>query len=374
MTGANKKSHKKTGKKGFETEELVRNYFIGAGFFVVRGVRVLHGGDDLTDIDLWLYERSATLARRRIIIDIKDNAHPKAAERMFFVKGLAETIQVEAVGVVTSDSRSSIKELARKHNVIWINNADIQRLKSSKSLAGSRRITDEQLREKIADLDRTRSSKNLNDIFGFVKSSVADRFGASSANTALDGTLYFASRCLESFPNSEAAETLTRLSYFCTAIAAAALDFVSGETALRSMPERYSHISDAIRYGDDPKGFQDKLQWAQAAIRENVGNGAGIAETIGLKMTESLNALPVEDLAQIVTKMTASERLFDAAKALESAAFAIRCPSFDDLDINAKAFLGAVLDFSEINRSAFAERFNGSIATSNMSVIPTKLI
>ena len=95
---------------------------MGAGFFVVRGVKLRYGGDELTDIDLWLYERSATLARRRIIIDIKDNAQPKAAERLFFVKGLAELIQVEATGIATSDTRRSLRELARKHNVLWIDN------------------------------------------------------------------------------------------------------------------------------------------------------------------------------------------------------------------------------------------------------------
>ena len=136
---------KKTGKKGFETEEIVRSYFLEAGFFVIRGVKLRNGGDELTDIDLWLYERSATLARRRIIIDIKDNAQPKAAERLFFVMGLAEIIHVEATGVATSDNRRSLRELARKHNVLWIDNADLQRLKSSEKLAVPSRITDEML-------------------------------------------------------------------------------------------------------------------------------------------------------------------------------------------------------------------------------------
>ena len=56
------------GKKGFTTEELLREYFLRAGFFVVRGANLLYGQLGLTDVDLWIYERSATLARRRTII------------------------------------------------------------------------------------------------------------------------------------------------------------------------------------------------------------------------------------------------------------------------------------------------------------------
>ncbi|RWC38432.1 MAG: hypothetical protein EOS28_29900 [Mesorhizobium sp.] len=61
-----------SGAKGLKTEELVRAYFLRAGFFVMRGIKLRHDGVELTDIDMWVYERSATLARRRTIIDIKD--------------------------------------------------------------------------------------------------------------------------------------------------------------------------------------------------------------------------------------------------------------------------------------------------------------
>ena len=76
----NTKSH---GKKGFVTEELLREYFLRAGFFVVRGANLQYDQLELTDVDLWIYERSATLARRRTIIDVKDKQKPQAAERLF---------------------------------------------------------------------------------------------------------------------------------------------------------------------------------------------------------------------------------------------------------------------------------------------------
>jgi hypothetical protein len=349
---------KKTGKKGFETEEIVRSYFLGAGFFVVRGVKLRHGGDELTDIDLWLYERSATLARRRIIIDIKDNAQPKAAERLFFVKGLAELIQVEATGIATSDTRRSLRELARKHNVLWIDNADLQRLKSSERLTASSRISDEDLNDLISKVDTSRSSKNVRDTFTSVKSAVADRFGPSCANTALDGTQYFARMNVESHPGSLPAQVFTRLTYFSCAIAAAALDFASGESALRPHQERLISLTDAIRFGEDPKGTAEKLRWAEAAIRDFAPNGAGLAEVIRNRFNEALHSVPAESLAEITVKMANSDRLFNAARDLEQAAFMINCPAFDDLTVDAKSFVGAVLDFISIDRVAFARGWN----------------
>lgn len=363
---------KKTGKKGFETEEIVRSYFLGAGFFVVRGVKLRSSGDDLTDIDLWLYERSATLARRRIIIDIKDNAQPRAAERLFFVKGLAEIIKVEATGIATSDARPSLRELARKHNVLWIDNGDLQRLKSSQKLAVSTRITDEMFEQLIFQVDNSRASRNLRDAFVSVKSSVADRFGPSCANTATDGAQLFARLATEAHPGSVAAQVLTRMVYFSAAIAAAALDFASGETALRPTTERQTSLANAIRFGEDVKGTEDKLRWAQAAIRDFAPNGAGIADVVRDRFNLALQSIPAESLAEIVVKMANSDRLFRAARDLEQAAYSNILPTFDDLSVDARAFLGALLDFTAIDRVVFAKCWSSDHRTAAGQTIAVK--
>jgi len=351
---------KKTGKKGFETEELIRSYFLAAGFFVVRGVKLRQGDDDLTDIDLWLYERSATLARRRIIIDIKDKAEPKAAERLFFVKGLAEIMQVEATGIVTSDNRRTLRELARKHNVLWIDNTDLQRLKSSERLAGTSRLTDELLDELVAKVDSARSSRSNRDAISSVKSSVGDRFGPSCANMASEGTQHFGKLALEAHPNSLPAQVFTRLAYFCAAIAAAALDYASAETSLRPQPERLANLANAIRFGDDSKSTEEKLRWTEAAIRDFAPGGAGVAETVRNRFNDAVRLIPAEALAEVVAKMANSDRLFKAARDLEQAAYATELPSFDGLSLEAKSYLGAALDFVGLDRARFAKCWEGS--------------
>jgi hypothetical protein len=364
-------SGKKTGKKGLETEEVVRSYFLRAGFFVVRGVKLRNGGDELSDIDLWLYERSATLARRRIIIDIKDNAQPKAAERLFFVKGLAEIIQVEATGVATSDGRRSLRELARKHNVLWIDNADLQRLKTSEKLAVSSRITDEMLDDLISQVDASRSSRSVRDAFGSIKSSVADRFGPSCANTAIDGALYFAKLAIKAHPSSLPAQVFTRLVYFSSAVAAAALDFSSGDIALRPHAERLASLTSAIRFGEDAKGTAEKLRWAEAAIRDFAPNGAGLAEVVRSRFNEALQSVPAEGLAEVVVKMANSDRLFRAARDLEQAAYTVDLEMFDELSVDARSLLGAILDFTGTDRMLFAKCWQANRHSLPAAAMPT---
>jgi len=350
-------SPKKSGAKGYETEELLRTYFLRAGFFVLRGIHLRHEGSDLTDIDLWIYERSATLARRRTVIDVKDKGKPQAAERMFFIRGLAEIIGVEGAGVATTDSRPALRELARRHGVLWIDGADIARLKTSDELVNPGRLSEEEFCALLAKVDVGRASRAFRDRVEQVKSTVGDRFGASSANIALEGAQFFARETVSAYPMSDAAQVATRATYFAASIAAAALDFASADSALRPAAERVRNMTDVIRFGSDARGVGERLQWAEAAIREYVPNGAGIAQLVRDRFNAELKGVPAEGLAEIVVKLTRNERLFSIAKTLEWAAYEQEVVSFDNLESEAKALLGAILDFVGVSRAHFARAF-----------------
>ncbi|VCV83952.1 hypothetical protein BANRA_01843 [Escherichia coli] len=71
-------------------EELLRDYFMQAGYYVVRGVPFVYEGFDITDIDLWLYSRTSSISREITIVDIKIKT--QAIERIFWTKGLAEAV------------------------------------------------------------------------------------------------------------------------------------------------------------------------------------------------------------------------------------------------------------------------------------------
>ena|SRR5262249_30509384 len=76
------------GGKGFDLEEALKAYFWRAGYFVVRAVPFRLNGDDVTDIDLWVYERPAALTRRRLIVDAKNRRSSRVSERIISASGL----------------------------------------------------------------------------------------------------------------------------------------------------------------------------------------------------------------------------------------------------------------------------------------------
>ncbi|MFF9385853.1 hypothetical protein ACF1A3_35895, partial [Streptomyces globisporus] len=347
-------SEKKSGQKGYKTEETVRGYFLRAGFFVVRSVPLKHNGDDLTDIDLWIYERSGTLARRRTIIDIKDKARPQAAERLFFVKGLAELLQVDGAGVATTDNRRSLRDLARTHGMLWLDGADIQRMKDSPELNVNHRLSDEELDVVFRESDKGRGSDYFSSSFSEIKSTIGDRFGAAGANACLAYAQNLAKECVSAHPRSNSAVAAGRLVYLSAAIAAVSLDFYAAEVALRPAAERIEHLVDALRYGDNPEVTKQRLAWAEAAVRDYAPNGAAVARIVKEKIRIDIMSVPAEGLATVVAQAARNESLFNAAKILEDAAYSRVAPTFDELPTVAKSFMGAVLDFCGIDRSSFA--------------------
>ncbi len=64
--------------KGPKMEELLRSYFLKAGYYVVRGVPFVYEGFDVTDIDLWLYSRTSSVSREITLGEAKNNKTPQA--------------------------------------------------------------------------------------------------------------------------------------------------------------------------------------------------------------------------------------------------------------------------------------------------------
>lgn len=124
----------RAGSKGPELEEALKAYFWRAGYFVVRGVPYRVGDDDVTDIDLWLYERPAALTRRRLIVDAKNKQRPKASERIIWCRGLQDALNVDGVIVATTDQRESARRLAQTVGVTLLDGDAVSKLLQSEKL------------------------------------------------------------------------------------------------------------------------------------------------------------------------------------------------------------------------------------------------
>ena len=122
-------------------EELLRAYFLRSGFFVIRGVPFAYDGEDLTDLDLVLYERPTGATRRIQVVDIKYKQKPKAVERMFWTRGLVKAVDIDGGYVATTDSRPVLRKIADKLDLGIIDGADIKRIRESPNVFFPGRIS-----------------------------------------------------------------------------------------------------------------------------------------------------------------------------------------------------------------------------------------
>lgn len=350
---------KATTNKGQELEEILRAYFLRAGFFVLRSVPFILEDEDITDIDLWLYERPTGTTRRVQIVDIRSRSKPKAVERLFWTSGLARALDVDGAYVATTDKRPSIRGLAKKLDLIIIDGADIQRIKRSDSIRYQHRLTDTQLVLELVNVDKARQNKELQSTRVDILRSISEGFGRASLARSLTSFTQLARAAVGSHPNSGAAIAYVRLSYLAAAIASQSIDYISVEAPFRSAEERRDLVLNAVRYGalDKDEG-QNQLRVAVELVRSYAPESTVNKVEAGLKA--DLEAIPAEIIADQIVRMLKDGKLFTAGRELEDSAYNRRCPSFDELDAQTKSLLGAFLDFSNVRRDAFAAAISSS--------------
>jgi hypothetical protein len=345
----------RTGDKGLRLEELLRAYFLKAGFFVVRGVPFQHDGDDLTDIDLWLYEQPTGSSRRRQIVDAKSKTKPKAVERLLWTRGLMQLLDVDGAYVATTDSRPMLRTISRKLGVAVLDGADIRRISESDQALLEDRITEDVLFVHIASVDKQRRNKNIQLQYQDLKCALIDNFGAGTINRALDAFAHFANTAVTAHPGTEATAVALRLSYFAAAVVAISLDYVGSSVFFRATEERFAALVNAIRYGniDESEGLQ-RMRLATALVQKYSPSGDSTARTLELAIKRDLANIPAEIIAEFVVRRTRLEELIKIAKGLEHLAMSKALTAFDALGVDEKAFVAALLDFTGVDRARFA--------------------
>ena len=355
-------NQRKTGQKGFRLEELLKDHFLQAGYFVIRGVPFRIDGNDLTDVDLWLYERATGTARRRQIVDAKSKSKPKAVKRLLWTKGLAETLGVDGAYVATTDTRPIVRRVAKKLGVLIFDGNDLRRIQAGSKERVSERLVDDELWRLVRSVDESRGNKELQSHLEDAKSSVVGDFGASTVVRSLEAVAYFAFQVVSAHPGSVVAELAGRLTYFSGALVAIGLDAVRLDATFGSLEDLRMILINSIRFGNtDRVAGLAKLRAATGLVRRFADNGSVIARAVEEKAYREYERIPAEIIADKVMKMRgANENLFSVARELERASYLRTCPTFDELGTSIKSFLGALLDFSQIERRAFAKAWTAA--------------
>jgi hypothetical protein len=131
--------------KGEIAEEALAEYFRAAGFFAVRGIPFRHEGADLTDLDVWLYERGAGVSRRRFIVDSKNKKTPKVVERIFWTSGLRDALELDGAFVASTGPREETQKIARRVGVTLIDIQALSRGAGTEALLSPNRLHKEDI-------------------------------------------------------------------------------------------------------------------------------------------------------------------------------------------------------------------------------------
>lgn len=346
---------KQSGAKGAILEEILRAYFLRAGFFVIRGVPLKYADEVLTDVDLWLYERPTETSRRIQICDIKYKQRPKAVERILWTSGLARALDVDGAYVATTDKRKNLRAVAEKLDIQLIDGTDVQRIQNSPSVPYADRISDEQLIAELQNVDKALHNKNLQDARIDILTSISNGFGVPSLIKSLEGFARLAITTITHQPNSKAARSVGRLAYIAAAIVCQSIDYVSVGAAFRTIEERRDLITRSIRFGVLANDDRKSLRLALALVEKYAPNGQGTANAIEVKLHQDLGRIPAEIVADQAVRILKGGQLFTVGRELEMAGYKTCLPTFDQLSLSVKSMLGALLDYSGVDRERFAK-------------------
>lgn len=133
-----------TTSKGIAMEELLRNYFDSSGFYAVRGAYLKIDGSAVTDIDIWLYNKSSPLTRERINVDCKNKKSSQARERIIWTKGIQNIIKTDKCIVATRDKSPQVKAFGFQNEVIVMTGDFISDLFNSSLIKQNKRLTEEE--------------------------------------------------------------------------------------------------------------------------------------------------------------------------------------------------------------------------------------
>lgn len=332
--------------KGAAMEENLRRYFLNLGYYVLRGVKFRYHSFDVTDVDLWLYAKTSALARQRTSVDIKNKKTPQALERIFWAKGLKETLALDDCMVATTDSRPDVREFGLSHQVAVLDGPFLARLQGS-AKTHIDRLSEEDF---MAQADHGSLGKMGGDWKGRyeeAKSRVLTDLRFDGCNAYINDIQYFLEQRIAL---GESESMSLRLTYVVTSMFLVAVDFVLKDHSALDNEHRFQLLCEGFRYGDSGKDYATRLTRLAAGLTEVAGIAPGAGKAVVDELKRQAEEIPAEALAEFFSKGSVQGALFSTAIEFESAAFSPEVPAPSELSANAQGVLGVISDFLGIDR------------------------
>ncbi|MDF4026789.1 hypothetical protein P3W24_17580 [Luteibacter sp. PPL201] len=349
-------------EKGYAMEELLRSYFLELGFYVARGVPFVFDGFDVTDVDLWLYERRSVASCQRAIVDIKNRKTPQAIERIFWTKGLQGALGLDQAIVATTDRRPSVTAFGRLHGVRVLDGDFLSRLDRS-ALSLSARLSEQEMLSLAGSFPSNQGSLGWRDRILRAKQLLITDLGFNAVNAWLsDGAFFVEQRLLVSTHRPVA----TRLFYLIISFIALGFDFVSQDLAFENPTKKFEALMNGLQFGSAGERQSGHVMGlALGLVEAYAPNGRLLAKRVRTSVERELASSGFSILAEYVSQPGAQSSLFAVAKDLEAFAYSASFTPPSELPVRCKSFLGMLLDFWEVDRRSFFDLPDAGVSGSN---------
>lgn len=335
--------------KGLRMEEILREYFIELGYFVVRGPVYEFNGYEITDIDLWIYSKTSIFGRQRFNVDIKNKKSPQAMERILWAKGLQHSLGLDGALVATSDSRADVRNFGEQNNVTILDGSLLSKLKN-RYASNAKRIAEEDF-GKLLGPDKT--GDQWFDKIESAKSRILSHFDFDGCNSHLADTKYFAEQI---FTVANRKDVALRLFYVSISFFLASIDFVLQDFAFLEHPLQSERLNSGLRFGKLGKHGTDRMFSTAAKIASIYLKDKNVrAQDIVKQLEGESLKMPVEILSEFILKTNLNKQLFEMARLFDQVAYSKNLEVPGALSADQKGLIGAILDFHQIERRKFFE-------------------
>lgn len=322
--------------KGEHMEELLRNYFLSLGYYVVRGVKFRYQDFDVTDIDLYLYGRASSLTRERINVDIKNKKSPQVFERIIWANGVMKLLGFNSCIVATTDEKPVIHSFGQLHNTAILDGAFLAKLRS---LELPDRISEEELLTELAKHKsyKTYDNKDWRYLYESSKSKLLNEQDYSGFNSTLILLKYFIEKSLVDVQKTEIA---TRMIYILLSHLLVIIDFIVKDIAFLDTSARTKRISEGLNYGNLGKDGVNKI--------------IEIAYKISGKKVSFNNESNIDILIEYFSKLEITKNLYTWAKEFERLGYSrnfINPNMIENVGLKSPFFV--ILDYLQIERRKF---------------------
>lgn len=332
--------------KGEAAEEILRDYFLDQGYFVVRGIPYKYNQFDVTDVDLWLYSKPSILTRERTNVDIKRKKTPQALERIFWTKGLQQVLGLEKCIVATTDTRPDVREFGGKNGVIVLDGKFLNRL-FERGLTLQERIHEEELLSLLEQESGGKVGANWKGSLLSSKSRLLNKLDFDGCNEFLKEIKYLLEQYVAR-PNSN--KIILRLLYITMSFFLVNLDYVVKDYVSLDQDLRVKSLTDGFRYGQMGKTRSEDITQVAIKLASSIIVSASISATLRNEINNQLNSIPAEILSEFFSKLSNIKSLVENAKLFESFGYSKEIPYPSNLPPELQGVLGLLSDFLRIER------------------------